>query len=918
MILHDLVRKINRGRCFVLVGSGPSCEMGYPSWHSLAESTFNWLKKNRKTCDERSYQAYLETKKYPELFRQAEIDIGNRQELINLLKSLLNPSMKQRGVVYEMLSKWPFACYLTTNYDDEIQEHLEKYAGEYFTVLQNQAEDFSYLRDGASHIIQKLHSDLEHPNEVIITSDDYQTLYIRDTHKYFPHKLQVLFETWDLFIIGHSLSDFEIQYILKLAYEKSSLLHPIYMTASNCTSAQIREYKEKYNIILLPYEDTDGSHAKLRRMLYTANRFISHRGQMTSQDFSPILSPEETQVATSLFLFRKTQPAWSEAYIAPVILVALSDTHKPGIPVNELLQKPSLKTILRKGTASLDWVRKGVDVLIKEHLVEEESEKFWITKSGMDKVQENRALRDVEKDQAYGQFLSHLRKECPSMKEEEQDLCQQLAEKVIINVFASRGLTIANKVFGGQSAGSEELSDIFKYISQTATSLTNFEIKAAFLETMHSFIVNPNSPQKKYLASVSQGFFLFHLLGLDPECTKLRRQIFENTVWICDASVLLPLVAIGCHNFDYATALFHMLTNARAVLYTTPKLLQEAWEHLKWAVNFVRNSGVESSEFLSAALVKDGYKQNLFLDGYIRLSAEGKIGSFSEYLQLVCPDKFDQNSFENNITNKGITVLNISTLNGYVQEKWYGDVEESKARIGQERRERGTWRSELQIESEAEVLVLIQKIRSRELALPDLLLTLEKCYFFSQGKILDNIEADILITWTPEAMYRYLSSFPDENLDPELFQQCMLNEYFNAGVSFIDKERYLRFFGPSIDASKTAYQEEKDKYIKYVEQIPSKTLDKAFNQTPDLEKPYFVARMGWRLAETARRSEEIALKRAAEAEARVKQLEAEKDNAWKKGKTDRSKQEEARLRNLQDPKHLRKRLKQAKKRRKKR
>ena len=36
MFDKDLIRKINNGRCVAFVGSGPSCEIGYPSWEQLA------------------------------------------------------------------------------------------------------------------------------------------------------------------------------------------------------------------------------------------------------------------------------------------------------------------------------------------------------------------------------------------------------------------------------------------------------------------------------------------------------------------------------------------------------------------------------------------------------------------------------------------------------------------------------------------------------------------------------------------------------------------------------------------------------------------------------------------------------------------------------------------------------------------
>jgi len=107
--------------------------------------------------------------------------------------------------------------------------------------------------------------------------------------------------------------------------------------------------------------------------------------------------------------------------------------------------------------------------------------------------------------------------------------------------------------------------------------------------------------------------------------------------------------------------------------------------------------------------------------------------------------------------------------------------------------------------------------------------------------------------------------------------------------------------------------------VKYVKGIMAytKDIDDAFEQTPDLEKPFFVAQMGWRRAEEAQQKERSATQRALEAETKIKQLESEKDKAWKTREKKKQEQASARLRNLQDPKHLRKRQRQAKKRKRK-
>ena len=227
--------------------------------------------------------------------------------------------------------------------------------------------------------------------------------------------------------------------------------------------------------------------------------------------------------------------------------------------------------------------------------------------------------------------------------------------------------------------------------------------------------------------------------------------------------------------------------------------------------------------------------------------------------------------------------------------------------------------------SQSRDLGTVKNLRSYRYSLADGHVSYDSVYFISQSRILDKIDGGSgVTTWSPEAVYRYLSALPNQQADPVLLQQCMLHEYFYARVSFIDQARYLSFFGPSIDSSKVSFKEEKAKYIANVEQSYSKGLDSAFEETPDLEKPFFVAQMGWKLAEAAKEREEQskqrekeAIKRAVEAEAETKKLQAEKDANWKKREKRREAQDAARERNLKDPKHLRRRKKQAKKRRKK-
>ena len=912
-----LIKSINRGRCFAFVGSGPSCEIDYPSWGTLASQTYDELTRQGRISDDASYKKYLREKKFPEFFKIAESDFGGRDALIEVLKKVMSIRVTKRGVIYSSITKWPFACYLTTNFDDEIQKYL-KDLNVYYTVVQNKREDFFSFRDGVSNIIQKLHADFDHPEDAIITSSDYKRFYVEDAGQYFRENLCRIFGMFDILILGHSLSDPDINYILQCAKKTADCTHPIYMMAADFTKAEEQEYFEKYNVVLLHYANPDGSHSELKRILRAVDRFIVPRSRMARRHVPVTPVPEESsQAAITLYMYNRLQGARSANYLSPLVLSVVASASPKVATAASILDAPLFRKLAVTPSALERDVEDTLVSLLAEKLISNQADGYVATLRGKDVLAEYKAIRDREREQAYGQFIIEVRQNIEKLQESQAKACEHLAEEVLMDCFSSRGLAISNKVFSGRTVNADELTDIFGYVSNKASELAEMDLRAAFVDAMYTFLVEPTVPQKNYLASLSQGYFFYHMLGLDPAFHATTTSIFEKTLWLCDSSVVLPLLAVGCHNHDYAVDLFKTLSDSHAKLCTTPKLLQEAWEHFDWAKRFMEMTRYDSPEFMRAALVKGTYKQNLFVDGYIRLSAEGAVGSFADYLNQLFPDvRVDRTAFERKVAEFGLLIVNIGDVAGFVSEDW-GEIDAAKRGIQAKREKQGTYRSELQVDAESEILIFLQHLRDGKYSLPGSVKNLESFYFVSQSRILDQVcESDALTTWSPEALYRYVSALPGRNADPDLLQQCMLHEYFYAGISFIDKEYYLRFFGPSIDSARVEFEKEKASYISDVESSYVQDLDAEFERIPDLEKPFFVMQMAWKTAAIASQRAEIALARAKAAEAKAKQLEREKQEHWKNKSKDQLRQEEARLRHLQDPKYLKKKMKQAKQRKK--
>ena len=87
----DLIHKINNGRCFVLIGSGPSSEIGYPSWERLTKDVWAEVLLGKPDADQKSFDQFLARKEFPAALRQAEIELGSRAALVSAVQKVFLP-----------------------------------------------------------------------------------------------------------------------------------------------------------------------------------------------------------------------------------------------------------------------------------------------------------------------------------------------------------------------------------------------------------------------------------------------------------------------------------------------------------------------------------------------------------------------------------------------------------------------------------------------------------------------------------------------------------------------------------------------------------------------------------------------------------------------------------------------------------
>lgn len=143
--------------------------MRYPSWRGLAEqgAALAKAKKWSKT-DEEATQGLFRADDYPEVFQRAVARLGGVEPLLAGLRPNFR-GQQTTGRAYEFLARWPFRCYLTTNYDDELTNHLRR-VGEHFTTVGNSKADLAQITGESARLVVKLHGDLKSPNDIVLTT----------------------------------------------------------------------------------------------------------------------------------------------------------------------------------------------------------------------------------------------------------------------------------------------------------------------------------------------------------------------------------------------------------------------------------------------------------------------------------------------------------------------------------------------------------------------------------------------------------------------------------------------------------------------------------------------------------------------------------------------------------------------------
>ena len=889
---------LNSGKAWLLIGSGPSIEMGYPSWGDLATRIVDLILRETPPENHSRVETPLKNKNYPKVFYEAFNILGS-ERICSELRLCMVPTKK--GNIYPLLAEWPINVYLTTNYDDEIQSSLTA-LGDAYLAYSNSEDHLELLTTDLTGAIYKLHGDLRSDKGLILTNTQYDDISNSEDWEYWRTKLTSVFQMNRVIVIGHSLTDPNITHVLKAAKQGAGVHQPICWIAPDISFQESKELLEKYRIRVIPYENKDGTHRNLLRVIENISQFIYPRFSIKiANDINSILkSPLGSDAAAPGFFVFNTLAAHEDfdTFRVDVMCAAIQAV----LPKLKELEKPFqledafiLAGWPKDVPIPLDFKEQISSRVTEIELLNSVDNLFVIGSKAELISSEDRLKFEHSKGRFISSLVLRLRRNYPSLSERDSLSLAHDIDESLAGYFREGGLTLATTLLASSDGTKKPRipSSVIQFLSKAASRYNDLQKRQAFITCSVDIFTQSEDAERDYLGRIAQGFFSFHALGIFGDAAKKRLQNAKDTVWLIDSSMQIPALALSAPTNAVFRDCIARLNSMNIRLVTTESLFDETREHFWFANKVIEENGIDSPYVLSAARGQPPYrKANQFLEGFIRWQSAGNPSNWETYLYKIFGSrnpKVDQ--IRNALMEIGIEVIPFESWPGHSSddlEKCF-DYTGSIARkfesvIGQDALEDPDYFVDYYKKAgpEAEVLVIVLYERSGRyyfLSKPN---QESPAWFISHTSMLNLIEDDAHITWQPEAFLRFSSTLApsiDEDLTVRAFDILLL-AFSQVGISLLDDRTLIKMFGGVIDQAKLTIDEVEDIYNETLFQKYAESPSAVLERLSPIDRPIAALQLTSEMVqaeEQRRKSAEFradaASKRAIDAERKLERLE---------------------------------------------
>jgi len=225
--LNLIANKVSRGECILFLGAG----VHYPP---PADSPYQYPAEQRPPLGRAFSEMLAQKCGFAERFPRDSTgnlqrvalyyeSLRNRNALVNEVRDAVLAS-KRPSPALRALARLPFSLIITTNYDQLFETALRDEGKTPLVSIYNKTgdeptRDYPGNLDPREPFVVKIHGDVQSPESIVITDEDYIQFVLRmsdkETYNPVPLTFRFFFTKWPTLFVGYSLLDYNLRLLFK-------------------------------------------------------------------------------------------------------------------------------------------------------------------------------------------------------------------------------------------------------------------------------------------------------------------------------------------------------------------------------------------------------------------------------------------------------------------------------------------------------------------------------------------------------------------------------------------------------------------------------------------------------------------------------------------------------------------------------
>ena len=866
MIDTELLDVVNSGNAWLFVGSGVSADAGLPSWRDLVTLTINELNPRDRDAVQSNLVIVraLERSMYPSCFQHVENVVG-RSKMEEAIKQVIAQRQGQPGELCRLIADWPVAGYLTTNYDDLLEDALGDLRELGWISVGNQPREVRKASGDVRNIVWHVHgaaSMEEERSRLVASTNDYDDLYLE--HSALQQQLKSFLAQRRLVFVGFGFRDPDVMRILKIAGRYTVPERPIYAflgtDGDGASPDEFRELREHYNVEVKPYRVIEDSHADLLEVLKLYASMVVKRSISYNHAAGNIPSYDEDTTGLLIYnsLVMRSQNSIGDDQLTALLsarVLSLADARE------SLTLDDVYADVGRMGFSSPDDDATETDTPARQIplVIDELEDHGYILRTDRqgttaisltDYGSSFVAERSGVADRIRAQFRASVTARAEEIIGEHSATTREITEAAIAffeDSINKRSLGVAMALNAPDADTRDfQIVALLQNLPDFFTWLSDDNSARALIKVVQGLLSSPSEAEAKHYGLLLQSRLGVHLLGVDPNTLKSRMEALKNTAFILDSSSLIPLIAVSGTGHKAAVELLKRITLLGAKPLTTRDLVVEVIEHAVYAIRSAGNSETwNEAGVLDNLIGRSGSRANVFLSGYAAESAGGSMSGLDldTYMRQLCgftTARITDADCTRLIGAHGVPTLQLSEVSGF-DESRHVEAEELYSQIEERRLRFNSFRHERQVMAEAEAVLLVQKFRQGLYTIDER--TFDGSYFVSNSRFIDAIQnVGLPVTMRDNVLLQLLGTVaPFEETELPVLMDGLLWELSERGIDFVDRKKLRAAFSGMISAAKDEYPQVVARHKELIATDWGVDPDQAFQDTvDDIELPSLI------------------------------------------------------------------------------